>query len=55
MWADLPAHQFTQVVGFDAIFRRHSPLSVSIYLQSGSSFPFEAAFNQTFVLQDLVR
>jgi hypothetical protein len=56
LWADLPAHQFTQVVGFDAAFRRHCPLAVSIYLQSGSSsFPFEAAFDQTFVLQDLAR
>ncbi|HEY8102102.1 MAG TPA: hypothetical protein VIF82_15270 [Burkholderiaceae bacterium] len=50
LWADLSAREFEQVVGFDTIFRRHCQTSVSIYLHSGTSFPFDATFNQTFVL-----
>jgi hypothetical protein len=50
LWADLSAREFEQVRGFDTIFRRHCPASVSLYLHSGTSFPFDGAFNQTFVL-----
>jgi phospholipid/cholesterol/gamma-HCH transport system ATP-binding protein len=50
LWADLPAHEFERVSGFDTIFRKHCQTSVSIYLHSGAGFPFNAAFNQTFVL-----
>jgi hypothetical protein len=50
LWADLSAREFEQVSGFDTIFRKHCPASVSLYLHSGTSFPFDATFNQTFVL-----
>jgi predicted ABC-type transport system involved in lysophospholipase L1 biosynthesis ATPase subunit len=55
LWADLTAREFEQVVGFDTIFRRHREQPVSIYLHSGAQFPFDVAFNQTFVLQGNVR
>jgi ABC-type lipoprotein export system ATPase subunit len=50
LWADLTVREFEQVIGFDTIFRRHREAPVSIYLHSGARFPFDVAFNQTFVL-----
>ncbi len=50
LWADLSARELQQVVGFDAILRSDCAASVSIYLHSGTSFPVNVTFNQTFVL-----
>jgi hypothetical protein len=50
LWADLSEEEFEQTTGFDTIFRKHCPASVSIYLHSGNSFPFDVPFNQTIVL-----
>jgi len=50
LWADLSAWEYEQVIGFDAILRSGNQDVVSLYLHSGISFPFEVAFDQTFVL-----
>ncbi|MGZ3253678.1 MAG: hypothetical protein ACXU7D_05165 [Burkholderiaceae bacterium] len=50
LWADLSEDELERVSGFDTIFRKHCPASVSIYQHNGNSFPFEVAFNQTIVL-----
>lgn len=51
LWTDMPAHEYERVVRFDTIFRKHCQTSVSIYLHSGAGFSFDAAFDQTIVLQ----
>jgi ABC-type lipoprotein export system ATPase subunit len=50
LWADLTTWEFEQVIGFDAIYRSINPDIVTIYLHSGTRFPFEPVLDQTYIL-----